>query len=87
MQTMLRHHKNDIYYESYFGNKRYWQQIGDKMYGWDPLSRTTLNHMHKPIKDFHFLNKQKREPGRDVIISPANRQIYNPAAEALECGS
>ena len=85
MKIMVKHHKNDIYYDIYFGSKRYWRQMGERMFGYCMLSQTLIDHIIRPIESFEFLDK----PVQVQKIPPQSNQFIpaNPAADALECGS
>ena len=79
MKTIVRHFKDDLYYEVYFGSKRYWRQLGDRMYGYCQLSESLIDHMIRPLESFQFLDKHPQ--AKPQVLVP------NPAADALECGS
>lgn len=85
MKVQLKHHKDDIYYDIYFGSKRYWRQMGERMFGYCMLSQTLVDHIIRPLESFEFLDKRVQVP---EIRPQANQFIpSNPAADALECGS
>lgn len=85
MKVQLKHHKDDIYYDIYFGSKRYWRQMGERMFGYCMLSQTLVDHIIRPLESFEFLDKRVQSPE----IRPQTNQFIpsNPAADALECGS
>ena len=84
MKVAVRHHKDDLYYDIYFGTKRYWRDMGERMIGYCMLSSTLIDHVIRPIESFEFLDGRnqvpKQQPKPQVLIP-------NPAADALECGS
>ena len=84
MKVQLKHHKEDIYYDIYFGSKRYWRQMGERMFGYCMLSKTLVDHIIRPIESFDFIDKRVQVP---EIEPPTNQFIPNPAADVLECGS
>ena len=84
MKIMVKHHKDDIYYDIYFGSKRYWRQMGERMFGYCMLSQTLVDHIIRPIESFEFLDRRVQVP---EITPQTNQFIPNPAADALECGS
>ena len=82
MKVAVRHHKDDLYYDIYFGAKRYWRDMGERMIGYCMLSDTLIDHVIRPIESFEFLDGRIEAPKQQT-----NTFVPNPAADALECGS
>ena len=78
MKIVVKHFKEDLYYDIYFGAKRYWKDMGERMIGYCMLSDTLIDHVIRPVEAFQFLDKRK--PQRKELAP-------NPAMDALECGS
>ena len=52
MKILLKKIAKDLFYD---GHNKQWKQIGDRLYGYDPLRKTIHTHIYKQEAEFQIL--------------------------------